>query len=73
MSQATAESVNMELLELSEKLLKMANLQADTALKEAGLALTRAQTRFLPWQIVSASMTAGAALMGAAVALARWH
>lgn len=65
MSQATLETANAELLDLTEKVLKIANLQADTALKQA-------QTRFIPWQIWTAGLTAGAAMVGAAVALGHW-
>lgn len=65
MSQATLQSTNAELLDLTEKVLKIANLQADTALKQA-------QTKFVPWQIWTAGLTSGAAVVGAAVALGHW-
>lgn len=65
MSRATFDSANAQLLDLTEKVLKIANLQADTALKQA-------QTKFIPWQIWTAGLTAGAALATAAVALGHW-
>ncbi len=52
-------------LALSEKVLKIANLQADTALKLA-------QTKIIPWQAYVGGMTAGAAVVGAAIALGHW-
>ena len=52
-------------LDLAEKVLKLANLQADTALKET-------QDRLAPWQLVVSAFTAGAAAAGAAVALGHW-
>lgn len=56
-------------LDLQEKLLKIVNLRVDTQLK-----LT--QRAFLPWQfavsIAAVAFTAGAGLMAAVFALARW-
>ena len=65
MSQATLDSTNAAILDLAEKLLKIANLQADTALKEQ-------QARYLPWQVWTAGAAAGAAVTGAAIALGHW-
>ncbi|ACI50344.1 hypothetical protein Gdia_0550 [Gluconacetobacter diazotrophicus PA1 5] len=56
-------------LDLAEKVLKIANLHADSELKNA-------QRFFLPWQfLVSAlalAFTAGAGLTGGLFALIRW-
>ncbi|KXV33116.1 hypothetical protein AD940_14335 [Gluconobacter thailandicus] len=56
-------------LDLVEKVLKIANLQADSDLKNA-------QRSFLPWQfLVSAlalAFTAGAGLVAGLFALVRW-
>ena len=65
MSHADLDQTNAALLEMTEKVLKIANLQADTALKQA-------HTRFVPWQIWTAGLTSGAAVVGAAVALGHW-
>jgi hypothetical protein len=74
MSQATFESAatNAEILKLTEKLLRLANLQADTALKQTDTILKQEQTRYLPWQVWTAGVAAGAALVGAAIALGHW-
>ena len=74
MSQATFESAatNAGILELTEKLLRLANLQADTALKQTDTILKQEQTRYLPWQVWTAGVAAGAALVGAAIALGHW-
>ncbi len=45
-------------LELEEKILKIANVQADTTLKEA-------QPRFEPWNVVSSGVAAVGGLTGA--------
>ena len=47
-------------LDLAEKYLKIANLQADTALKET-------QNRFEPWKVVVSAMAAGGVVGGALV------
>ncbi len=65
MSQATLDSTNAAILDLAEKLLKIANLQAGTALKEQ-------QARYLPWQVWTAGAAAGVAVTGAAIALGHW-
>lgn len=56
-------------LDLAEKVLKMANLQADTALKDS-------QRAFLPWQFMVSALTlaftAGAGLAAGVFALMRW-
>ena len=49
-------------LDLVEKLLKIANLQADTALKEV-------QTRWEPWKVVVSALAAGGVFGGATVGL----
>ncbi len=46
-------------LELEEKILKIANLQADTTLKQI-------ETRTEPWKVVVGGVAAGGALVGAA-------
>ena len=48
-----------------ERIIKIENLQADTALKLA-------QTKVVVWQVVAASFTAGAAVAGAVVAIGHW-
>lgn len=48
-------------LDLVEKLLRIANLQADTALKSA-------QTRWEPWKVVVSALAAGGVVGGALVA-----
>jgi hypothetical protein len=45
-----------------ERIIKIENLNADTALKNA-------QVRLVPWQIATAAFTAGGAFVGAIVAL----
>ncbi len=47
-------------MELMEKYLKIANLQADTVLKET-------QNRLEPWKLVVSAMAAGGVLGGAIV------
>ena len=47
-------------LDLAEKYLKIANRQADTALKET-------QNRFEPWKLVVSAMAAGGVVGGAIV------
>ena len=47
-------------LDLAEKYLMIANLQAETALKET-------QNRFEPWKLVVSAMAAGGVLGGAIV------
>ncbi len=59
---ATAESNRQALLDLEEKILKIANLQADTTLKEP-------QTRFEPWKVVISGVGAAGVLLGAGGAL----
>jgi hypothetical protein len=49
-------------LDTTEKLWKVINLQADTALKQA-------QTRYEPWKMIISAMAAGGALVGGTVAL----
>lgn len=48
-------------LDLVEKLLKIANLQADTVLKET-------QNRWEPWKVVVSAASAGGVVGGALVA-----
>ena len=55
---ATAESNRQALLDLEQKILKIASLHADTSLKEA-------ETRFEPWNVVISALAAGGALVGA--------
>lgn len=56
-------------LDLIEKILKIANLQADSDLKNT-------QRAFMPWQFLISALalafTAGAGLMGGLFALVRW-
>ena len=52
--------------EAIEKMWKLFNLQADTALKMV-------QTRYEPWKVVISAMAAGGVLGGAFVALLRFH
>lgn len=56
-------------LDLAEKVLKIANLHADSELKNA-------QRAFLPWQFLISALalafTAGAGLAGGIFALVRW-
>jgi hypothetical protein len=52
--------------EAMEKMWRLFNLQADTALKMA-------QTRYEPWKVVISAMAAGGVLGGAFVALFRFH
>ncbi len=59
---ATSESNRQALLDLEEKILKIANLHADTSLKEA-------QTRFEPWKVMISGLAAVGVLMGASAAL----
>ena len=54
---ATSENNLQALLDLEKKVLKSANMRADTLLKEA-------QTRFEPWKIVMSALAAGRALVG---------
>ena len=56
---ATPEALEQSRLELEEKILKIANLQADTALKQI-------QTRPEPWKVAVGGIAAGGALVGAA-------
>ena len=51
-------------LDLEEKILKIANLQADTMLKQV-------QTRTEPWKVATASLAAGAAAAAALLAFYR--
>ena len=51
-------------LDVAEKLLRVANLEADTLLKMS-------QNRTEVWKVVVAAMTAGGALVGATVALVK--
>ena len=57
--------LDVSTLDLLEKVLKIANLQADTALKQT-------QDQYTPWQVAIGGFTAGAAVVGAAVALGHW-
>jgi hypothetical protein len=52
--------------EALEKMWKLFNLQADTALKMV-------QTRYEPWKVVISAMATGGVLGGAFVALLRFH
>ena len=52
--------------EAIEKMWRLFNLQADTALKMV-------QTRHEPWKVVISAMAAGGVLGGAFVALLRFH
>ena len=75
----SVEEQKAELLDLQEKLLKIANLQADNTLKamqetytrtqeayaHVQAAYTQTQNRLAPWQLVVSAATAGAALAGA--------
>ena len=65
MSQPTIDYNDPDAAERWERIMKVENLQADTLLKLS-------QTRFMPWQIWSSGLTAGAAVVGAAVALGHW-
>ena len=66
MSETTTDRID---LDLAEKLLKLANLQADTALKDT-------QRHFLPWQFMVAALTlafaAGGGLVAGLFTLIRW-
>ena len=59
---ATREQLDQARLDLEEKILKIANLHADTTLKEA-------QTRFEPWKVVISGVAAVGVLMGASGAI----
>lgn len=48
-----------------ERIIKIENLQADTALKQA-------QTKYVPWQIWGTGATAGGALVAALIAVGHW-
>lgn len=48
-----------------ERIIKIQNLQADTALKQA-------QTKVVPWQVWSAGATAGGAVVAALIALGHY-
>jgi hypothetical protein len=52
--------------EAVEKMWKLFNVQADTALKMA-------QTRYQPWKVVISAMAAGGVMGGAIVALLRFR
>ena len=56
-------------LELMEKLYRLANLQADTALKQAQEKLNQAQERYEPWKVVISAMAAGGAIAAGLLAL----
>lgn len=63
-------STNRIDLELAEKVLKIANLQADTELKHK-------QSLYLPWQVIvpalSVGLTAGIAICAGIFALFKMH
>lgn len=63
-------STNRLDLDLVEKVLKIANLQADTSLKDT-------QRYFIPWQFFLAALTlafaAGGGLVAGIFSLIKWH
>lgn len=65
MSDATFDISDTAAMDRWERIIKIENLQADTALKQA-------QAQVVPWQVWSAGLTAGAAVVGAAVAVGHW-
>ena len=65
MSDATFDISDTAAMDRWERIIKIENLQADTALKQA-------QAQVVPWQVCSAGVTAGAAVVGAAVAVGHW-
>ena len=54
--------LDQQRLELMEKLYRLANLQADTALKQA-------QEKYEPWKVVISAMAAGGAVAAGLLAL----
>ncbi len=59
---ATPETLEQSRLELEEKILKIANLQADTTLKQI-------QSRFEPWKVIASAVGAAGVVFGAAAAV----
>lgn len=66
----TTTSPPIDQLELAEKILKIANLHADTELKDT-------QRHFLPWQFavsaLAVGITAGFGIAGGLFTLIKWH
>ena len=59
---ATQDGNTQAILDFQEKILKIANLEADTMLKQA-------QTRFEPWKVIISALIAAGALLGAGGAI----
>jgi hypothetical protein len=59
----------MSAAEDEERALRIALMQADIANKEADTAYKQGLLRYEPWKVVGVAFGAGAAVMGAAVAL----
>ena len=59
---ATREQLDQSRLDLEEKILKIANLQADTALKQV-------QEKFEPWKFAASAVGAAGVFFGAAAAV----
>ena len=65
MSETQFDLTDTALMDRWERIIKIENLQADTALKQA-------QTRYVPWQVWSAGATAGGAVVAALIAVGHW-